>query len=362
MPQKLYFAYGSNLNQKDFNEGCRRKKIDHGLLRFHSRANLPDFDLGFSYNSTTRKGGVLDLKPRIGQLVPGVLFEVDSKGWEALDLKEGSPNIYEKMDVQVLNRVGEVINAITYRVCDENKEHFVRPNEDYLAIVREGQKDWGIGSNQLDAVALNLVSKCPDGFFFYGTLMRGENRFPILQQFGLRCMLLAETFGRLLDLGSFPALIDTGSSNQMVKGDFVRLRKPEQAIRKLDQVEGYDGSGLPNSLFRRTYVGVGVGDGRIRYGWTYCLANIEKLAPQVLCGDWRQHLGHLEQFLKNLVSRHSDADESTLARRIAERTIWRNQSIEELAKTFLPLEKSLRLEKISERRMAQSSGKWTVNV
>ena len=53
MSQQLYFAYGSNLNQKDFNDWCNQRGIPEGLLRFHSNANLPDFDLAFSYRSKT---------------------------------------------------------------------------------------------------------------------------------------------------------------------------------------------------------------------------------------------------------------------------------------------------------------------
>jgi hypothetical protein len=103
MSQQLYFAYGSNLNQQDFDDWCSRRGFSKGLLRFHSKANLPDFDLAFSYRSATRNGGVLDIKPRTGQLVPGVLFEIDDEGWDALDAKEGAPSVYKRFTVQVLN-------------------------------------------------------------------------------------------------------------------------------------------------------------------------------------------------------------------------------------------------------------------
>lgn len=294
MSQPLYFAYGSNLNQKDFNDWCSKRGFPIGLLRFHSNANLPDFDLAFSYQSIPRNGGVLDVKPRTGQLVPGILFEVDGEGWDALDKKEGSPNFYERVKVQVLNERGESLEAVTYQVCDGRKLQFVAPHPAYIEIVEQGLDDWNIGKAQLNAVAKNRVSKCPDGFFFYGTLMRGETRFSVLHQFGLECTLMAETFGRLLDLGSFPALVDTGSSDQLVQGDFVRLRNPEQAIHKLDQIEGFNGFGMPDSLYRRTFVGVCVGDGRVRHAWTYCLADNACKASQILSGDWRQHLGHRE--------------------------------------------------------------------
>ncbi len=362
MSQQLYFAYGSNLNQQDFDDWCSRHGFSKGLLRFHSKANLPDFDLAFSYRSSTRNGGVLDIEPRTGQLVPGVLFEVDDEGWDALDAKEGAPSVYERLRVQVLNERGESLEAVTYRICDNRKLQFIAPHPKYVKIVRQGLDEWNIGDAQLNAVAKNQVSKCPDAFFVYGTLLRGEPRFPVLRQFGLVCTLMAETFGRLIDLESFPALVDTGSSNQLVQGDFVRLRKPEQAIHRLDQIEGFNGFGMPNSLYRRTFVGVGVGDGRVRHGWTYCLADTARKAPQIMSGDWRRHLGHREEFLKQLVSEHSDMDELALATRIAERAIWKVQTVEDFAKSLLPLNQSLACDKVSERKMAQASGKWAVTV
>ena len=362
MSQQLYFAYGSNLNQQDFDDRCSKQRIPQGLLKFHSKANLPDFDLAFSYRSKTRNGGVLDIKPRTGQLVPGVLFEVDNDGWDAMDKKEGAPRVYERVAVEVLNERGESLEAVTYAVCKSRKEAFVQPHPRYVGIVRKGLDDWNIGDAQLNAVAEDNESECPNGFFFYGTLLRGEPRFHILRPFGLECTIMAETFGRLWDLESFPALVDTGSLEQLVQGDFVRLQKPEQAIHQLDQIEGFNGFGMPNSLYRRTFVGVSVGDGRVRHGWTYCLADRARTASGIVSGDWRQHLGHRETFLKKLVFAHSDGDELALAIRIAERSTWRDQTVEDLAKSLMPLHQALARDEISERKMAQASGKWVVAV
>jgi len=72
--------------------------------------------------------------------------------------------------------------------------------------------------------------------------------------------------------------------------------------------------------------------------------------------------GHRETFLKKLVFAHSDGDELALATRIAERTTWRDQTVEDLAKSLMPLHQSLARDEISERKMAQASGKWVVTV
>jgi gamma-glutamylcyclotransferase (GGCT)/AIG2-like uncharacterized protein YtfP len=291
-----------------------------------------------------------------------VLFEVDDEGWDALDRKEGAPSAYHRVPVQVLSERGEAINAVTYAVREEEKEAFVAPHPHYIRIVRNGLRNWGMSDAQLNAVAMNEESECPDGFFFYGTLLRGEPRFRVLPKFGLDCVIMAEAFGRLLDLGSFPALVDTDSSRQLVQGDFVKLQKPEDAIRELDQIEGFNGFGKPNSLYRRSYIGIGVGDGRVRYGWTYCLADRATAVAEIVSGDWRQHRGNREAFLERLVYAHSDGDELGFARRIAERVYWRDQTIESLAKSLMPLRQALGRDEISERKMAQASGKWAVTL
>ena len=93
MSQKLYFAYGSNLNLTDLNDWLQRKGLPEELLKFHSHACLPDFELAFTYRSTSRSGGVLDIRKSIGSVVEGVLFEVRDGGWKALDSKEALPTV-----------------------------------------------------------------------------------------------------------------------------------------------------------------------------------------------------------------------------------------------------------------------------
>ena len=72
MASKFYFGYGSNLNSKGFSDWCRRHGLDapDRILRFHSIGYLPDHDICFDSWSESRKSGVLNIQPRIGQVVP----------------------------------------------------------------------------------------------------------------------------------------------------------------------------------------------------------------------------------------------------------------------------------------------------
>lgn len=94
-----YFAYGSNLNTDDLKRWCERRGKPFPLGRKVAVGHLPDTELVFDYRSVTRGGGALNLRPRKGQLASGVLFEVDARGWDTLDAKEGAPKYHERVDV-----------------------------------------------------------------------------------------------------------------------------------------------------------------------------------------------------------------------------------------------------------------------
>jgi len=359
MSTQLYFAYGSNLNQEDFHAWCKRRNYPEGLLRFQSVAYLPDFDLAFTYRSPTRNGGVLDLKDRPGQLVPGVLFEVQSEGWKALHEKEGMPHVYQRIDVTVIDDRGNPTIASTYRVNPNRREVFVQPSLEYVKVVRKGLERWGLATELLEAAASHDLASCPDGFFFYGTLMRGESRFSVVKSFGIECVLLASTFGRLLDLGAFPGLVDTEKTESTVHGEFVRLREPEKAISMLDAIEGFRGFGRTGSLYRRTRIGVDVGDGRIRDAWTYCLESGSDRATQIQSGDWRAYCGRQKSFLTELAAAHSRGNEKTVAERIARTLPFAfAESASEAVDSLFPLEQALASGMLSERKLAQASGLW----
>lgn len=361
MPKKLYFAYGSNLNRVDFKKWCKENRFPSRLLRFHSIARLPDFDLGFNYNSTTRGGGVLNILPRTGQLVPGALYEIDDKGKAALNQKEGAPKIYKQVDVTVINNQGEEIRAFTYQLCPDRVKDYVKPTAEYLDIVRQGLENLGLDSNILESVAKNKTSACPDAFLFYGTLMRGQSRFPQLEKFGVKCTLLAKMFGRLLDLGEYPGLVDIATTDSMIHGDFVRLNQPEKAIQLLDSIEGFQGFGKPNSLYRRTWTNVDVGDARIRGAWTYCLSANCCQATPIPSGDWREHLGQKNNFMKQLVQLHAQGREAELAKRIVTSHPFHiKENVESQIQSLLPLDCALMSGELAERTLAQASGKWMV--
>lgn len=353
----LYFAYGSNLNQADWERWCQSRGYPSGLLRFHSKAVLPDHRPCFSYRSASRGGGVLDVVAAPGQVVPGAVFEVTAAGWQALDEKEGAPFCYRRIAATVLGPHGEEMRAATYQVQDSRRETFVEPNDEYLEIVRTGCRKLRVDAAPVLAAAKDERSAGRvDAFFVYGTLMRGESRFPAMKRSGIHCALLAEAWGRLVDLGSYPGLVDLNRTESLVQGEFVRVRDVAKAIRDLDTIEGFRGFGKTGSLYRRTLTDVGMCDGRVRRAWTYCLAAGSEAASEIPSHDWREHCGRREAFLADLCKAHARGDELRVAKRIAASVPFSFNP--DAAQSLLPLASALARGMLSERQLAQGSRVW----
>ena len=153
---KLYFAYGSNLDLDDLRLWCKNENQPFPLKIGYdvARARALGVELSFSYRSSSRNGGVLDLKEREGQVVDGMLFEVVEHGWEVLDRKEGAPHCYERVPVNVCCDNDEMATVSTYTVVPSRRDPdgYVRPTKDYMEIVRRGRQSFGLDVRQLELV------------------------------------------------------------------------------------------------------------------------------------------------------------------------------------------------------------------
>ncbi len=142
---QFYFAYGSNLNLKDWDRWCRGHGFATELLTPHSVAYLPDFELVFNHRSKSRQGGVLNIRKRRGQLVAGVIFEVHGDGWDALDKKEGctygqASRRYNRLDWTAIDPSGAEIPVSTYWV----PPHPAQSMAAVPASIRPGIRRWAV--------------------------------------------------------------------------------------------------------------------------------------------------------------------------------------------------------------------------
>ena len=131
----FYFAYGSNLSHKQMLQRCPDSKP-----RF--KATLPNYKLIFAGWSRKWHGGVASIKPFAGSKVSGAVYEISEKDLSSLDKCEGYPKDYDRLNVLVTTEDGDPIKAITYIKQEQSEER--QPSPDYLAVIRQGYKDWGI--------------------------------------------------------------------------------------------------------------------------------------------------------------------------------------------------------------------------
>ena len=130
-----YFAYASNLNRKQMAERCPEAKAK-------VVATLPNFKLIFTGYSRQRKGAVATIRGSQGDKVIGAVYEISEACLRKLDKHENYPIDYKHLDVRVFTDSGETYDAITFIKARQEEEG--KPSPEYLAIIQQGCRDWGI--------------------------------------------------------------------------------------------------------------------------------------------------------------------------------------------------------------------------
>jgi hypothetical protein len=128
----LYFAYASNLNKKQMRERCPDSKP-----RF--TATLPNYKLVFLGWSREWRGGKASIRIFRGEKVLGAIYDVSEQCLRQLDKYESS---YDRLKVTVFTETGGAIPAVTYIKTGQVEE--TKPSPEYLAIIQQGYRDWGI--------------------------------------------------------------------------------------------------------------------------------------------------------------------------------------------------------------------------
>jgi len=127
-----YFAYASNLNQKQMRERCPESKP---LFR----ATLPNYKLVFVGWSRQWRGGKASIRLFRGEKVIGAIYEVSEQCLKQLDKYESS---YRRLKVRVFDEDGTPIEAITYIHAGQAEE--TPPSKEYLSVIQQGYRDWKI--------------------------------------------------------------------------------------------------------------------------------------------------------------------------------------------------------------------------
>jgi len=126
MENKLYFAYGSNLDVQQMARRCP-------LARKMGRATLKDYALKFD--------GPATVVPAHGQKVLGGLWIVTPSDLKALDRYEGYPTLYARQWVKVHLEPKGWTWALVYIMPLSKTPEFPYPG--YIETIKQGYRDFG---------------------------------------------------------------------------------------------------------------------------------------------------------------------------------------------------------------------------
>ena len=136
----LHFGYGSNMS-----ESYMRQYTPS--LKYVMNAQLPNFEIQFRKYSNNMGGGISSIIEKPGGMVYGVMYYINQKRMDELDILEDVPlGIYKRETFQVLGEDGKWYGADLYRVTEPKGPY--EPAKKYLDLMISGatehniNKDW----------------------------------------------------------------------------------------------------------------------------------------------------------------------------------------------------------------------------
>ena len=140
MKEKLYIAYGSNLDRRQMARRCPTAEVVcSGMLYGH--------ELLFR---GSQFGAVATVEPKPGACVPVLVWKIKPSDERALDLYEGYPHLYEKESVAVRDHAGRQLTVMAYVMTDGDRWRSpALPSEYYYQGIREGYRQNGLPLSKL---------------------------------------------------------------------------------------------------------------------------------------------------------------------------------------------------------------------
>lgn len=141
MKERLYTAYGSNLNLDQMAVRCPTAKLI-GI------GSIQNYELQFKGRP---QGAFATIAPKEGAVVPVAVWALEPKDEQALDWYEGYPSHYFKQDIPV-QMDGVEIQAMAYIM--DLKQEFGLPSLQYYQTVRDGYEHCGLDTTVLDQAVM----------------------------------------------------------------------------------------------------------------------------------------------------------------------------------------------------------------
>ena len=137
MKNKLYIAYGSNLNLPQMAGRCPTAKVV-------GASAIKDYALVFRGG---RHGAVVTIEPCEGSSVPVLLWKITPEDEAALDIYEGFPRFYGKETVELLLD-DKPVPAMVYIMTPGHRLGY--PSDFYYNTILEGYKNAGFDPSVLE--------------------------------------------------------------------------------------------------------------------------------------------------------------------------------------------------------------------
>lgn len=132
MEQRLYFAYGSNINLDQMKYRCPGAVPAMPVV-------LNNYELSFR-----GMGGVATILPKNGAKVHGLLWDLTPACEQSLDRYEGFPNLYGKETVTVKDKNGLSYSVMVYVMTPNHAKLPMEPSRGYFYGIMDGYKQNGI--------------------------------------------------------------------------------------------------------------------------------------------------------------------------------------------------------------------------
>ncbi len=136
-----------------------------------------------------------------------------------------------------------------------------------------------------------MAAEAATYLFVYGTLMtRARGRLGASQRarLGLKGTSLgaATIPGRLVNLGTYPGLLEPASPGDVVHGELFRLDLPDEVISWLDSYEGIPAQPTPHDEYVRALVAARLATGDEVTAWVYRYRGTTSDFPAIASGRW----------------------------------------------------------------------------
>lgn len=129
-----YFAYGSNMDS----ERIKKRGINYSK---REAANLKDYTLKFNKVACENTNdGYANIESQKGEMVEGILYEINQTDISNLDKFEGCPKHYERIKVKVTLINKKVIDAIAYIAHPSKTKEGLKPRKEYLEYLLKSRE------------------------------------------------------------------------------------------------------------------------------------------------------------------------------------------------------------------------------